>query len=81
MPGHLSSVAFRYVSQPAYRLGAISFLRSYMHLWVSEPNEGQPTPSESPHNTITLSEAFYKEIDEHGIPVEREVIAALVILG
>ena len=28
-------------------------------------------------NTITLSEAFYKEIDEHRIPAEREVIATL----
>jgi hypothetical protein len=28
-------------------------------------------------NAITLSEAFYREIDEHRIPVEREVVAAL----
>lgn len=28
-------------------------------------------------NVITLSEAFYREIDEQRIPVEREVVAAL----
>lgn len=28
-------------------------------------------------NTITLSDAFYKEIDEHRIPVEREIVIAL----
>jgi Plasmid encoded RepA protein len=32
---------------------------------------------ESLDNTITLSEAFYREIDAHRTPVEREVIAAL----
>jgi hypothetical protein len=29
------------------------------------------------HNAITVSEAFYREIDAHRIPVEREVVAAL----
>lgn len=28
-------------------------------------------------NVITLSEAFYSEIDQHRIPVEREVVSAL----
>jgi hypothetical protein len=38
---------------------------------------GQPAPADdTAENTITLSEAFYKEIDAHRIPVEREVIAA-----
>ena len=34
-------------------------------------------PDESLDNTITLSEAFYREIDAHRISVEREVVAAL----
>jgi hypothetical protein len=33
--------------------------------------------NEAAENVISLSEAFYKEIDQHRIPVEREVIAAL----
>src|SRR5207245_5266052 len=37
----------------------------------------EPAPDERLDNTITLSDAFYKEIDAHRIPVEREVIAAL----
>jgi hypothetical protein len=28
-------------------------------------------------NLITLSDPFYREIDEHRIPIEREVVAAL----
>jgi hypothetical protein len=28
-------------------------------------------------NVVTLSEAFYNEIDQHRIPVEHEVVAAL----
>jgi hypothetical protein len=28
-------------------------------------------------NVLTLSEAFYREIDQHKIPVERKVVAAL----
>jgi len=45
-----------------------------MHLWFSP---GRESASDNPANTITLSEAFYREIDEHRIPVEREVVAAL----
>jgi hypothetical protein len=41
-------------------------------------DHGQPLPaSEGAENTITLSEAFYNEIDAHRIPAEREVVAAL----
>lgn len=47
-----------------------------MRLWFSASRESRRAP-ESAVNTITLSEAFYREIDEHRIPVEREVIAAL----
>jgi hypothetical protein len=32
---------------------------------------------EGADNVVTLSEAFYSEIDQHRIPVEREVVAAL----
>jgi hypothetical protein len=48
-----------------------------MHLWFSDHEPQQSVPVGSLENTITLSEAFYKEIDQHRIPVEREVIAAL----
>jgi len=43
-------------------------------------NHHEPEPSasdDSSENVISLSEAFYREIDQHRIPVEREVIAAL----
>jgi hypothetical protein len=47
-----------------------------LRLWCHDTD--QPAPgSDTGENTITLSEPFYKEIDEHRIPVEREVIAAL----
>jgi len=47
-----------------------------LRCWFHE--DGQPTPGyDRAENTITLSEPFYKEIDEHRILVEREVIAAL----
>ena len=48
-----------------------------MLLWFNAPEQRQPATSESFENIITLSEAFYKEIDSHRVPVEREVIAAL----
>jgi hypothetical protein len=45
-------------------------------LWFNTaPTE--PTSPVSHDNAITLSEAFYREIDAHRIPVEREVVAAL----
>ena len=47
-----------------------------MRLWFGDHEEHRLT-TESFENTVTLSEAFYKEIDQHRIPVEREVIAAL----
>jgi len=48
-----------------------------MRLWFSTSEQQQPLPSEDFDNVITLSESFYREIDEHRIPVEREVVAAL----
>ncbi len=47
-----------------------------MQLWFDDHERPQLT-SENFEKAITLSEAFYKEIDQHRIPVEREVIAAL----
>jgi len=47
-----------------------------MHLWF-KGDEGHLPPRENFENQIVLSEAFYREIDEHRIPVEREVVAAL----
>ncbi len=48
-----------------------------MKLWFNTNEHQQPSPSEHHDNVIILSDAFYREIDEHRIPVEREVIAAL----
>ena len=46
-----------------------------IRLWFHDNH--QPTlTDDSAENSITLSEAFYKEIDTHRIPVERAVIAA-----
>jgi Plasmid encoded RepA protein len=46
-----------------------------MKLWF---NPGEQNPDdESDGNLITLSEAFYDEIDQHRIPVERRVVSAL----
>jgi hypothetical protein len=48
-----------------------------MHLWFNTREQQEPLPSENLDNVVTLSELFYREIDQHRIPVEREVIAAL----
>jgi hypothetical protein len=48
-----------------------------MRLWFNNYESGQPSEDELNENVITLSESFYQEIDQHRIPVEREVIAAL----
>ena len=48
-----------------------------IHLWFTK-NDKSPSVSVSDHsNTITLSEALYTEIDQHRIPMEREVVSAL----
>jgi hypothetical protein len=48
-----------------------------MRLWFNK-DETEQTPSDQANeNVICLSEAFHQEIDQHRIPVEREVIAAL----
>jgi Plasmid encoded RepA protein len=47
----------------------------HMHLWFAEPAPGEQ--SDESDNVITLSDAFFQECNEHRIPVEREVVAAL----
>lgn len=48
-----------------------------MRLWFNGNGQREKSSGVGPNNTLTLSEAFYREIDEHRIPVEREVVAAL----
>jgi hypothetical protein len=48
-----------------------------IRLWFNHPEPGFGNSSQASLNTITLSEAFYNEIDQHRIPVEREAVAAL----
>ena len=48
-----------------------------MHLWFNNRDEAHGPAHETFENEIVLSEAFYREIDEHRIPVEREAVAAL----
>jgi hypothetical protein len=48
-----------------------------MQLWFKGSEEQNPPPPFNVENEIVLSEAFYCEIDEHRIPVEREAVAAL----
>jgi hypothetical protein len=48
-----------------------------MRLWFNDHEQERRVSTQNLENTITLSEAFYKEIDEHRIPAEREVIATL----
>lgn len=48
-----------------------------MSLWFNTDGQECNHEQESFPNVITLSEAFYQEIDQHRLPAEREVIAAL----
>ncbi len=48
-----------------------------MQLWFNRSDEPHPLPHETSSNLVVLSEAFYRELDQHPIPVEREVVAAL----
>ena len=47
-----------------------------LHLWFHHEESAGP-PGSATDNLIVLSEAFYDEIDQHRIPVEREVVALL----
>lgn len=48
-----------------------------MQLWFNSRETDHPASRERSDNEIVLSEAFFCEIDEHRIPVEREVVAAM----
>ena len=48
----------------------------HLHLWFHH-DEPATVPPPTSENVIVLSEAFYEEIDQHRIPVEREVVALL----
>jgi len=48
-----------------------------LHLWFTEGGQCAPIPAGDHSNTVTLSEAFYSEIDQHRIPMEREIVIAL----
>ena len=61
---------------PVINLARFQFF-DRMQLWFNSTEEHQTPPGENFENEIVLSEAFYREINEHRIPVEREVVAAL----
>ena len=46
-----------------------------MRLWFRKEN---PKPGEKPENTVTLAPAFWEELRNHPIPVDTEVVRALV---
>ncbi|MDE3180908.1 MAG: replication initiator protein A [Acidobacteriota bacterium] len=48
-----------------------------IRLWYSRDGNPKPAPEGEFQNTITLSDAFFAEIQKHGIPIERRVVAAL----
>jgi hypothetical protein len=48
-----------------------------LRLWYRRDETPDPTPESEFQNTITLSEAFFIEIQDHAIPIERRVVAAL----
>ncbi len=48
-----------------------------MHLWFNTREQQEALPPENLDNTVTLNDSYYREISEHRIPVEREVIATL----
>ncbi|HKT10681.1 MAG TPA: replication protein RepA [Terriglobia bacterium] len=49
----------------------------HLHLWFTEGKECSSRAAGQHRNTITLSEGFYREIDQHRLPIEREVVIAL----
>jgi len=48
-----------------------------MQLWFNREEGVQPATRETPSNIVVLSDAFYRELAEHPIPVERDGVAAL----
>jgi len=48
-----------------------------MKLWFNTGEAATEATPEESRNIITLSESFYREVDQHRIPVECQVVAAL----
>ena len=48
-----------------------------MQLWFNREGNVQPPAQETPYNVVVLSDVFYRELADHPIPVERDVVAAL----
>ena len=75
-----ATIFFRSEEQPAGH-SVIDWARFHffdgMKLWFNAEGHKSASGGQQDDNTIVLSEAFYREIDQHRIPVEREVVAAL----
>jgi hypothetical protein len=48
-----------------------------VHLWYNREGVADSSTANNLENLITLSDAFYNEIQQHAIPIERRVVAAL----
>jgi len=48
-----------------------------MHLWFNRGDQQESPEHDEADNVITLSESFYEEVNQHPIPVERQVVAGL----
>ena len=48
-----------------------------IQLWFTDRDESPSLADGELCNVVTLSEAFYSEIDQHRVPIEREVVIAL----
>jgi len=49
----------------------------HIELWFNRADHNSSAATCGRDNTITLSQSFYDEIDQHRIPVERQVVASL----
>ena len=49
-----------------------------MRLWYSKDVDSSILPSEDFRNTVVLSEAFWNELQAHPIPIDMNVVRALV---
>jgi len=48
-----------------------------MRLWFNRGDQPESPEHDEADNVITLSESFYQEVNQHPIPVERQVVASL----
>jgi hypothetical protein len=48
-----------------------------MQLWFNRGDQPETPGHDEADNVITLSESFYEEVNQHPIPVERQVVASL----